>query len=312
MSIDLEGKVSGSNVKDRTYSSAKPGILRRAITSCNESNAHVADLVRALEPTPSSTLGGVGTFVREATPSSTLGGVGAFVRLNRCLPIYHGFYPSTKDIEKTRHKPTVDVERKKDACESCGITSAETALRYVPALDMTICWREYQVYARSGRLKPVKNKYRVQIGALADHCESCGVTDEPLCWHPDIDDMTICIREAGFYHRNGRLRPQRHVPKWEMAKQCESCGVTDEPLCRHPDGSLQMTICVREWQYYRRHSVLCPERVRAQWALADHCESCGATDVQLVRHPDDSLRRTICRREYDYYQLYGHLKPGRN
>ena len=80
MSIDLEGKVSGSNVKDRTYSSAKPGILRRAITSCNESNAHVADLVRALEPTPSSTLGGVGTFVREATPSSTLGGVGAFVR----------------------------------------------------------------------------------------------------------------------------------------------------------------------------------------------------------------------------------------
>ena len=174
---------------------------------------------------------------------------------------------------------------------------------------MTICWREHQVYARSGRLKPVKNKYRVQIGALADHCESCGVTDELLCWHPDIDDMTICIREADFYHRNGRLRPQRHVPKWEMAKQCESCGVTDEPLCRHPDGSPQMIICVREWQHYRRHSVLCPERVRAQWALADHCESCGATDVQLVRHPDDSRQMTVCRREYNYYRAHGILKP---
>ena len=244
--------------------------------------------------------------MQEATPSSMLGGMRTFVCLNRYLPIYQGFYPPAQEKEKTRHKPAVVRKRRKDACKSCGITNAETAesLHYVPALNMTICSREYRTYGKSGHLKPDRDKHR--IWALADHCESCGATDESLRRHPDLD-ITICCRDYRYYQHNDCLEPKRHVPKWEMADQCESCGTTDEPMSRHPDDSFRMTICNREYMYYKRNGVLCPEGVLARWEKADHCESCGATDVPLVRHPNKSLKMTICLREYWYHQHNGIL-----
>ena len=78
----------------------------------------------------------------------------------------------------------------------------------------------------------------------------------------------------------------------------------------HPDGS-EMTICVREYRYYKNHGHLKPEKLVSR-PKKNYCESCGETTARAYyNHPDHDIEMTICSREYDHYMRYGVLKPMR-
>ena len=58
-----------------------------------------------------------------------------------------------------------------------------------------------------------------------------------------------------------------------------------------------MTICAREAKYYREHSILQSKRLREEfpeWEIANHYQSCGATEGRLRRHHDKSIQMTLC------------------
>ena len=65
---------------------------------------------------------------------------------------------------------------------------------------------------------------------------------------------------------------------------------------------LHITICKRKWPHYFLTGYLKPVATISYWKTADHCESCGTTEGKLVRHPDLTIRMTICKREYIHYK----------
>ena len=146
---------------------------------------------------------------------------------------------------------------------------------------------------------------------MAEICEACGVDPEGTwCRHPDLN-TTICSREYTRYRKHGYLAPLATVRHWKKGECCESCGLGSEEttLRRHPDCSIRMTICPREYAHYNKYGSLSPLPTLRHSEKAEHCESCGTTEGRMERHPDRTIRMTICSREYVHYSRYHCLAP---
>ena len=196
----------------------------------------------------------------------------------------------------------------KDVCESCGETGR--MFHHPDLVSMTICEREYQHYRKHGELAPE----RIQIHKTypkQDHCEWCGSKHHTLNRHPDPDTvMTLCDNDYRYYQDHGHLNPNPRE-NYPMQDHCESCRYNhDKHLLRHPDPTIIMTICVREYQFFKRNGRLDPNwSPRPNYPMQDHCQSCKTTDAKLLRHPNPTIIMTICQREHNYYNRHGCLKP---
>ena len=154
-------------------------------------NSHVVILAASLEPVPQ---------VGAVEPT----------RLNRCLPIYQGFFSGGGAQIKTART---------QKCYWCGGSLAEQCYRVPDNKTLT----KYQ--CRKCYKYPARRTFDPEIVAareIADlayearqswtkktFCESCGFTSSDprkLVFHPHIE-MTICQREYDFHRRTGRLNP---------------------------------------------------------------------------------------------------------
>lgn len=74
----------------------------------------------------------------------------------------------------------------------------------------------------------------------------------------------------------------------------------------YPDSNMDMTLCNREYLYYRKHERLNPVRQRRPEKI---CNSYDITTGQMRFYLDSNVDITIYQREYNYYQNHGRLKP---
>ena len=101
--------------------------------------------------------------------------------------------------------------------------------------------------------------------ALGKKCYWCGCT-ETVSWHRVPQDETFTKYECyNCYQVPSRrtfdpaevaVREKRDLKRsWKMKDVCESCGETTGVMYNHPDLMVPMTICAREWSYYKKHGV---------------------------------------------------------
>lgn len=125
--------------------------------------------------------------------------------------------------------------------------------------DRVICDHcDYYMRRNSGEMPSPEHK--AQRDAVlripkVDHCQSCGISKiEVVLRRHSKAGMMLCGREASYYDKHGKLRPQRREP----CVVCESCGISrnEAHLSRH--GTLGLVLCQRETWWYKHHGELKP------------------------------------------------------
>ncbi len=185
--------------------------------------------------------------------------INTIIGLNRALPIKQGF--------RSNHS------KLKIKCEQC---QAENTTGRWYCYDTT---RPYESYHcsnchRSATRTEVQQKRLEEfrevrkVTPVLDKCGSCG-TDEGRLYRCTELGMVLCRREYAHFQKWGTLSPNggafskgRASMKalFPTLEKCGSCGTTEGILLRCAE--LQMVLCGREYQYWKKHGQLSPKRKR--------------------------------------------------